>query len=248
MKPHTRLLIAALSVLTAAAACAPPPPATLPQGRPAHTPKLLLVGDSIAYDLRPAARSEAGRLGYRLVDVPAAAPLPGCVVGGSVFTDAARRTQCDAHRAGWAALVARERPDVVLVVRHAGRQAGLHGVPGAHRCDPAYLAWYRDRLRDDANVLGAHGATVVFATAGYNRAFGVVDAQQDNDLDCTNAATREVAATGPRTGVIELADWVCPTRSCRTHEGPVVLRADGLHHTGDGARLAMQWMWGRIYK
>lgn len=245
-KPRTSAAVAALVAAAAliAVSCTPPPPAQLPLARPGHTPKVMVLGDSMAVDLAPAVRSEAGALRYR----PYAQGVIGCVAGGSVMVgNAPLQQQCFTYRASWPNLVARERPDVVVLVRQSLVAPG-GGVPGAHRCDPRYLEWFKARLREDVAAVSGTGATVVLTTSPYARFAGVVNTHEDNLLDCTNRAIRDVAATAPRAALVDLATWVCPTRQCHTHIGGVNVRPDGLHFRDAGARLAMRHLMGSIYK
>ena len=216
----------------------------LPIPRPPRVPGIMVLGDSIALDMGPAVRSEAAALGYR----PHSAAVIGCVAGGSVmwaYPDLVR--DCFLFRAGWSERVRRDRPDVVILMRQALMTPGGQ-VPGASVCDPTHLRWFRARLREDVDALSVAGATVVLTTAPYSRWADTADEAADRDVDCANSAIREVARTQPDAALVDLASWVCPTRSCRTHHEGAVLRPDGVHFRDAGARVTMRHLYGQIYK
>jgi peptidoglycan/LPS O-acetylase OafA/YrhL len=227
--------------------------ASLPLERPDdRPPRVLLLGDSLARDLGPVFVPEATDLGV----TPSEASFVGCGDGGmevaadrpDAFNDAAYVARCDAWRASFGELVARAQPDVVVVLRASARRT----IPGSDRvydrCEPEWLAWYREEMAAEVEVLGGEGSAVALATRPYNRFGDVIDEQNDREVDCMNAVLREVADADPQAVLLPINEWVCPTAdTCRKEQDGVVLREDGLHFRGEGGVLATRWMLDELF-
>lgn len=237
---------------TSAVAPTTVPPAQglqLPVPRPVgRKPRILLLGDSLAFDLTEQFRAEAAVRGISA----SASSLVGCGLGGNRVqadghpgvTGKEAVALCDAWIAGQVDLVHKVKPDVVLVLREGSRQPE----PGDGWCTPRYLDWYRAALDDEITRLSSTGAAVVIAPLVYQR-FGKKQVQESDDrTDCLNRTLSEVTRDDPRAATLGLDKWVCDDRDhCRTEENGVILRPDDLHFRGAGATIASRWLLERIF-
>ena len=209
--------------------------------------RLMVVGNSVGYFLAadgfstlrstpPLVTLNAGRFAcvypdgerLRIADVgPESAPIP-----------------CDGE---WRADVREFMPDVVLMIfsDSAGGEL-LHNHRWLSSCDPGFRSWYLQTLEDSTRLLTARGAHVVMTTGAYSEVFGVAQDVR-RQTDCKNVVTREFATAHPEVGFVDLAAFVCPTRSqCRVAIDGVALRQDGVHFKGASARLVARWLLARI--
>lgn len=216
-----------------------------PDGR---DPRILLIGDSIAYDLTDAFKSQGGPLGY----TASASSLVGCGLGGIRFdpnddqslTGRKPVQRCEQWMSGWGELVGRSAPDVVILARFSYRQPE----PGVSTCDPANLESLEKSLRNDIATLGSNGTTVAVTSMLYGRFGATRSTEADDVTDCVNARIRDVTNELPSAVELRLNEWVCPSRKdCRVTQDGVTLRPDGLHFQGQGAVIATDWMIRQLY-
>jgi len=214
-----------------------------PDHIPPGAPRVLLVGDSGPTYLGPelaVAAEEAGA-------VVASSSQPFCNVlepegttrwaDGSIEGDG---EPCHDTRQGvWTRLVEEFRPDVVVYYLAAGGGAAEVLMDGGwvRECDPDYDSYLVDALRGEADLLGAGGATVVFATtpAGPFTMGGphVVEA-----LDCRRATFDAVAAARPGTEVVDMAAVVA---AAQAHGAEDMFR-DPVHLSEYGAERVAAWL------
>jgi len=224
--------------------------ATLPLDPPAdRPPRVLLVGDSLAYDLSPGFEAVGAQRGMTTSE----ASFVGCGDGGADrddehFNDAAFVARCQAWLDDLPTVLERTQPDVVVLLRAAARRT----IPGSEvvhdRCEPEWLRWYRGEMAAEVRTLGAEGSAVAVATRPYNRFGFVVDEANDREVDCMNAVLRDVAEADPQAVLLPINEWVCPTKdSCRAEQDGVVLREDGLHFRHEGAEIASRWIFDELY-
>lgn len=224
-------------------------PQELPLMRPdGRDPRILLIGDSIAYDLTDAFKSQGGPLGY----TASASSLVGCGLGGIRFdpnddqslTGRKPVQRCEQWMSGWGELVGRSAPDVVILARFSYRQPE----PGVSTCDPANLESLEKSLRNDIATLGSNGTTVAVTSMLYGRFGATRSTEADDVTDCVNARIRDVTNELPSAVELRLNEWVCPSRDdCRVTQDGVTLRPDGLHFQGQGAVIATDWMIRQLY-
>ena len=213
-----------------------------------HAPRILMVGDSVAFSLAAGIIPVEGTLG---VDVTSKAVI-ACGVArgngrvklpdGSTATEAA---ECHDWNGRWGAEMDSFRPDLnLLVVGWAGNtQRDLDGTWRAP-CDPVFDRWYEGEVRDALAVLTSRGTPVAMTTAPYYRGTKTVP---DNDakIDCLNTIYRRVIAETPGVSLIDLATYVCPDGQCRTEQDGITLRPDGLHFDGPSGTLVGAWLLDR---
>jgi peptidoglycan/LPS O-acetylase OafA/YrhL len=206
-----------------------------PADIPPDAPRLLLVGDSGVYALGPAFREAAAREG---VSVATSAQMICTVV---VPEDAIRSAHgevdpwppChDVRRDLWTELVDDFAPDVVVYYLANAGSLGDVRLDGAWvgDCDPAYRAYLREALREDAALLQRGGARLVITTSP---APVLVDPER---LQCRNDTYREIAAS-IGADVVDLGRFVAG----RQREGVEMLK-DLVHLSDRGARLASDWL------
>ena len=132
-------------------------------------------------------------------------------------TPAARARRLDCTTA-WRDAVARFDPDlVVLMFSDPGEVSVRYRGRYIQPCTPEYDNWYRRELRKAADMLGAGGARVAITTAAYSY---LIQSERslDND-DCLNAIYRSIAHENPRRTLLDVAHFICPTRStCKKKE------------------------------
>lgn len=244
---------AATWIVEGAGAPLRPPTAELPLPRPAaRAPRLLLLGDSLAFDLEPGLAEVAAADGVTL----SSSALVGCAAGGmEPVPDAApgqlgapeQLRRCEEWTASWPSLAERAAPDVALVVRTAARRPHDATGGGDDQCAPSYLAWYRDVLEREARALAPHVGVVAFTTSVNIRLGRQVDPVQDRETACRNRVVEEVAADLDGVVAVPLGSWVCPGGRCIEELDGVQLRPDGLHFQGPGARVAARWILDQLY-
>jgi peptidoglycan/LPS O-acetylase OafA/YrhL len=221
----------------------PVPRATVELGRP---PRILLVGDSVAYTLAAGLVPVEQTLG---IDVSSQAVIACGVARGNGRvrlpdgSTAVETAECHDWEGRWGGELDTFVPDVaVLVVGWAGNtQRDLDGV-WRSACDPVFDTWYEGEVRDALEVLTSRGTPVVMATAPYYRS---VKAPPDSDasVDCLNRVYRTVVARTPGVSLVDLGAHICPERAaCRTEEDGIVLRPDGLHFDGPSGTLVGSWL------
>jgi peptidoglycan/LPS O-acetylase OafA/YrhL len=226
----------------------PVPPVT--PGRP----RLLVVGDSGAWELRGPLGVVARARGVDWVSrgTPACGVLPGDgrtkLADGRVLADP---PGCADWPARWAGHVAEVRPTTSFLFSVApGGSARWVEDRWRRDCDPAYDAAAQATYERAIEVLGADGGSVAIATIAY------LDSESDADgrypeVDCRNRTIERAAASAGAT-LVDVAGWACERRGrCRTtvptlDGDDVVLREDGLHYAGPGGVVATRWMLDRM--
>ncbi len=214
-----------------------------PDEIPPGATRVLLVGDS-----------GAGTLGPELVDV---ARAEGAVAAssaqilcspinpeGQTRTADGRvdvRTPChDNRHKVWAGLVDDFDPDVVIYYLANAGGVGEVLLDGewVTDCDPAFDDYVEGALREDADLLGAKGAPVVFTTTPY-----VVLPALDSEarVDCRNDVYRAIAADRPGTDVVDLNAFVASQVA-----GGRRMQTDGIHLDGDNAVITAEWLLPRV--
>jgi hypothetical protein len=214
-----------------------------PDDIPPGARRLLLVGDSGPTYLGPELAVVAAEAGA----VVASNSQPFCNVlepegttrwaDGSIEGDG---EPCHDTRQGvWTRLVEEYRPEVVVYYLAAGGGSAEVLMDGrwVRECDPDYDSYLAHALRGDADLLGAGGAIVVFATtpAGPFTMGGphVVEA-----LDCRRATLDAVVAARPGTEVVDMAAVVAVAQA----HGDEDMFRDPVHLSEHGAEHVAAWL------
>ena len=235
------------TALAATVSAAPSAPLVAPMARPpGRAPRVLAVGDSVAYSLSSALTTMGRR---SAIDVAVRA-APGCTADDqrTAYRDGPTNQKepsvCPTMVQRWPRDVERFQPDLVLLLYGGFVQGWLVDGQPLDACDPAYRAHYSAILDRAIDTLTAGGARLVVAMPAYNRVYGVVEAA-DATVDClTSTYTDAVARHADRASILRLDLFACPTKdTCdSTQVDGRRLRFDGLHYRDAAARLASQWI------
>jgi len=228
---------------------------------PDSTRSLVVVGDSVAETLGPALAGRAAARGLAVLELG----HYGCLVlkaTGLRFPNGLtlELAYCADVERRWRAAVSETGPSVVLILE-GGAGIGDRRVQEdwLEPCSPAYDAAFADDLSQAIRFVEERGARAVVAITPPAR---LVDAPprfqalwggddpaiQELLIEraaCQNALRREVA-TRAGADVVDLAGFACPTGRCVREVDGVVLRPDGIHFAGEGARRAADWLLDRL--
>lgn len=208
------------------------------------TPRVLILGDSVAATIADGVLAHQDRFGIEA----RSAAVAGCGVARAhprvrdADGDEIDEAACLSTTARWADEVAAFEPDAVLVVLgwpgHTDRF-----VDGTWRrpCDPTFDAWYEGELLAALDAASRPGTQVALTTVPYYRP-SADDRGTDASTDCLNRIHRAAAAARPGVAVLDLAGHVCPDASCTVDREGVELRPDGLHFAGASGVWAGDWL------
>lgn len=149
---------------------------------------------------------------------------------------------CRAWPRIWQAAVARDDPDVALIL--VGRWETMDRVLDgrwSHVGDPAFDAHLRSELELAIRLAGARGAHVLLATEPYNRRWEQLDGSlypedEPERVTAWNHLLRSVARDHPGVEVIELGARISPEGRFSWTAGGYQVRSDGLHLTPSGVQ------------
>jgi peptidoglycan/LPS O-acetylase OafA/YrhL len=217
------------------------PMRVVPTSVPPRAPRILLVGDSGPVFLGPAIVDEAEAEGAVAAYDAQFGCTPLVPEGKTRYGDKVIDMPIchDGRRAAWTRIVGDFDPDVVVYYLAAITGLGQvrMGDQWVGDCDPDYDAYLRTALRDDADVLGGGGATVVFTTTPL-AVVAAMSEQGHTALDCRNATYRAVAAHRPGTEMLDLETEV--QRGVEAAKGNMF--RDAVHLSDFGAAFVSQWM------
>jgi len=230
---------------------APPPPSgpiTRPPDRP---PRVMVVGDSVAWYLADGMNKQSGASGLNIANrAMFACPLTrdsneqrdkGVVI--ETPPDCLRWPQY------WTEDVSRFRPDAVLMA-FGGPPPMERNLAGSWKspCDSEFGQWYRQEVSDAVDILSATGAMVFIAPSAYPRFLFEDWDTLDPLVDCMTQIYKDVAATKPRARIMPIDRFVCPTRdTCVERIDGINLREDGIHYLNDGAAYMSSWVAGQLF-
>jgi len=247
----TAATVPATALAATVSATPPAAPLVAPMARPAgRAPRVLAVGDSVAYSLS----SALATIGPRSAVEVAVRAAPGCTpddqrtayrIGPATKQEP---SICQAMVQRWPRDVERFQPDLVLLLYGGFINGWLVDGQPLDACDPTYRAHYSALLDHAIDTLGAGGARVVVALPAYNRVYGTVPAA-DATVDCLTATyTDAVARHADRATILRFDLFACPTvDTCDSMQvDGRRLRFDGLHYRDAAARLASQWILDRL--
>ncbi|MDT4937614.1 MAG: hypothetical protein QOG80_1285 [Pseudonocardiales bacterium] len=155
---------------------------------------------------------------------------------------------CDSWPARWAAQVAADRPDEVLLVTgrwetmdrvHNGGWTSIGTAP--------FDAYLSSELQHAVAVLGSTGAKVVVATEPYNRRGEQPDGSlypEDDParVDRWNQLVAAEVTAQPAVSRLELNRKLCPDGQFTWDVNGVKVRSDGVHLSTDGVRWLAPWL------
>ncbi|MCB1249989.1 MAG: acyltransferase, partial [Acidimicrobiales bacterium] len=216
--------------------------ATQTLGRP---PRVLLVGDSVAFTLAAGLVPYQDQLG---VQVDSQAVIACGVARGSGKvrlpdgTEAIESLECHDWPRRWPEANDAFDADVALLVVGwpASTERDLDGA-WRHPCDPVFDTWYEGEVREAVAVLRALDLPVALSNAAYWRSERAPD-YSDPGVDCLNTIYARVAADTDGVELIDLLGYVCPEApACRDEVDGIELRDDGLHFNGPSGTVVGMW-------
>jgi peptidoglycan/LPS O-acetylase OafA/YrhL/lysophospholipase L1-like esterase len=160
--------------------------------------------------------------------------------------------QCAQWEARWTAALQRDRPDLVAIL--VGRWECMdrkHDGRWMHLGDPAYDAYVAAQLDRAVTLMSAGGTRVALLTAPYylrgERPDGGRYPEDDPArVDAFNRVLRSVAARHPGVSVIDLNAALAPEGRYTKRINGTLVRYDGVHVSGSGARLLAPWLFPRL--
>jgi peptidoglycan/LPS O-acetylase OafA/YrhL len=209
-------------------------------------PRVTLVGDSMIYDMQNWFIEYQEQLGV----VASATSLIGCGAGGmttdkpDTFVTPEFTKLCQDWLDKLPQVVNESNPDIIVILRVSHRPPTEQE---QDQCNVAYREWYRAAVIEEIKSLQTSGAPIFIVTSVYNRFPGSVEEKENRIADCLNTEKR-VAAQQTGEQIIELNDWLCPNRECMETFDGQTLREDGLHFSGTGNVIALEWMLDQIRK
>jgi hypothetical protein len=155
---------------------------------------------------------------------------------------------CDSWPSRWAAQVAADRPDEVLLV--TGRWESMDRVHDGQWTligQQDFDAFLSSELRQAVRVLGATGAKVVVSTEPYNRRGEQPDGSlypedDPSRVDRWNQLVAAQLAVTPSVAKLDLNAKLCPGGSYTWDVDGVQVRSDGVHLSPAGVRWLSPWL------
>ena len=224
-------------------------PIPRPSGR---LPRLLVVGDSVAYYLgegftrQPGLRIQGG-----------SEAMYKCTLGREYGEWKRRDGIPDTENADcrrwpkiWGDAIRDFKPDAVLMTFGGPPQGTLHIGDGWYApCSTEYRVYHRGEVEAAIDVLTTRGAVVFLAPSAHPR-FPFLPDDIDQRTDCVNAVYREAAAAHPgNVRILAIDDWTCPPpgSTCVEQVDGAPLREDGIHYRDAGADAAARWAATQIF-
>lgn len=209
-----------------------PPKESLPPG----TLRILVVGDSVAKFLGLAMRYRQDEKQTFVAERGVGncsifPPEPYIENGKKLFS-----SSCSMQ---WAADVAELRPDVTFIVMGGGFYS-------ENACKKKFHVDYQKRVSELTQAMGKDAGQIVMARVPYPikhwRHSNVMER-----VDCFNAMLVDIAQKS-HYPMVDLMQYVCPTRECKQESEGKPIRPDGLHFDGGGAEDTARWVLGELVR
>ncbi len=242
----TMLVVAALAIgVTGTSA-----PAQATYAQSPGAPRILVVGDSVAFGLAWALPREiASRANI----------YDGGMIGCGVLRSQPKRTEghdygCQTRLASWQRDLDQFHPDLSIQLQGAYEVFDQRVGQTTYRFgSDAFAKYYQDELALNARTLSAKGGAVVYLTTPcqFERpagglASGALERRDPKRTAWLNGQLREFAKSNPSVRLLDLASYLCPNGRFRPEINGVKLYRDGLHFTPAGAKLVWEWLLPRL--
>jgi peptidoglycan/LPS O-acetylase OafA/YrhL len=217
---------------------------------PTGTGRVMFIGDSVAETLASGLRDADG------LDIVNEGILGcGLTVGGPYryfggqYDDLPK---CAQWPATWRAALDRDRPDLaVLLVGRWECMDRRHDGQWMHLGMPAYDAYVDAQLDAAIALLGSTGARVAVMSAPYYKRGERPDGGRwpEDDparVDRYNAILRGVLARHPGVHLVDLHAALAPQGVFTKRINGTLVRYDGVHISGSGARLLTPWLYPEL--
>lgn len=211
-----------------------------PKDLPAGTPRVLVLGDSVAQKLGVALRhrQDERRMWVAHRGVGSCSIVQNLTVNHYGTQGTTDKSPGCASR--WVEDTQAMHPDITLIVLGGGYYAKMmvDGKP-EHPCDPGWHATYKARLLELIDAMGTNAGQVVITLVPFPmdrwRYEGV-----EEWVTCFNGILKEVADER-HLPTVDLMSHVCPTKECIRTVNGAPQRPDGLHPDGVGAEEMSRW-------
>ncbi len=205
---------------------------------PSGTPRVLVLGDSVAQKLGVALRH---RQDERRVWV-AHRGVGDCSIVQNLTVSRGLRSppKNPGCASRWVADAAELKPDLTLIVLGGGYYAKMmvDGKP-EHACDPGWHETYKARLIELIDGMGTNAGQVVITLVPYPMDRWRYDGVEEW-VECFDTILKEVAEE-KHLPTLDLMGHVCPTKECIRSINGISQRPDGLHPDGTGADEMSRW-------
>ena len=207
---------------------------------PARTPRVLVLGDSVAQKLGVALRhrQHERRMWVTQRGVGSCSIVQNLTVNHYGNQGSIEKSPGCASR--WVADTAELRPDITLIVLGGGYYAKMmvDGRP-EHPCDAGWHATYKARLIELIDAMGTNAGQVVITIVPHPMDRWRYDGVEEW-VSCFDGILQEVADER-KLPTLDLMGHVCPTKECIRAIDGVSQRPDGLHPDGVGAEEMSRW-------
>lgn len=248
-RPHNQPPIPALSAQPAPSAEPPAPKPSWPtpfsvelkglppkEKLPPGTLRILVVGDSVAKFLGLAMR-------YRQDEKQtfvAERGVGNCwIFAPEPYIENGKKLLSSSCSTEWAADVAELHPDVTFIVMGGGFFTEVS-------CRKKFGVDYKKRVFELTKAMGDNAGQIVLARVPYP----IKDWRHSNVMervDCFDRLLVDIAHEG-HFPMVDLMQYVCPTRDCNIESEGKPIRPDGLHFDGGGAEDTARWVLGELVR
>ncbi len=210
---------------------------------PPGTKSVLVVGDSVAQALGERMRSV--QAGKKVMIAERGTPNCSILEGTLPTLSLANRPHdggdCDTR---WEKDASVLHPDIALVILGGGHFAPVE-IDGTWQrpCESGWTKAYSAELETNVRKMIPNVGQLWLTRVPYP--LGVwYKPERDSHVDCFNQMIDDVASRFPTVRVLDLAKHVCPagSASCAKESAGVLIRPDGLHFAGDGAKETALWV------
>ena len=214
---------------------------------PPGTKSVLVVGDSVAQALGERMRVVQAEKKIMIAErgTPNCSILEGTLPTLSLAKRPHDGGDCDQS---WKKDAMTLHPDIALVILGGGHFAPVQiGDTWQRPCEAGWAKAYSAELEKDLREMQPHVGQLWVTRIPYP--LGVwYSAERDGHIDCFNQMIEDVASRVPGVKIVDLARHVCPSGSgsCIKESNGALLRPDGLHFAGDGAKDTARWMLDQI--
>jgi len=210
---------------------------------PPGTTSVLVVGDSVAQALGERMRSVQAGKKIMIAErgTPNCSILEGTVPTLSLSNQPHEGGDCDVS---WEKDAVMLHPDIALVILGGGHFAPAE-IDGKWQrpCEAGWTRVYGNELEKDLRKMKPHVGQLWVTRVPY--ALGIWHKpERDGHIDCFNQLIEDVASRIPGVRILDLAKHLCPegSASCTKESAGFLIRPDGLHFAGDGAKETANWV------
>ncbi|HEX4776727.1 MAG TPA: acyltransferase family protein [Acidimicrobiia bacterium] len=146
----------------------------------------------------------------------------------------------------WATEIEQFRPQIVVMTFGDFARQSLDKGTWYVPCTDSYARWFDRALRDATETLTKHGAHLVIVTTAPAQIYGE-SRMFITGTHCADDLERRFAARDPRVSLVDLEHHLCrPNGVCRSRQGDIRLRPDGVHFKDAAARIVAAWVFPQL--